>query len=257
MPQKGKAEKHWEQVIVDPNSSPEQKDQAARLLDRIKARHSRIKAARNRNKAKALENDKKPEFNEEEGYEVFWEKLAAWQQRHPEVKPTPAPKIEQPKPAPVIEVAAPPAPKPAPVKRACPVPVPVIKREPREGHSGKFFKEVFWALPIFERNMILKTLTFAEQSEWTGIEEQRAMKAAAVMAARPKETLKPLSEAEKRQAFSPTPMIQTIEAGQPFTVDEMRAKFGDTMGNQTPDSGLSVELDRRGERHVNLLTGKL
>jgi hypothetical protein len=41
-------------------------------------------------------------------------------------------------------------------------------------------------------------------------------------------------------------MIQTPAAGQPMTVDEFREKFSDTMGNATPDSGISPELDRRG-----------
>jgi hypothetical protein len=247
MPRLGAAERLWKDILADPNSTPEQKKEAAREIEIIKRRHTRIRfGVVNRHKKKGC--DPKPEFNEDEGYPAFWEKLAAWEQRHPEVKSAPAPvaKIEQPKPAPVVAAPIEPAPvvsRPAPVKR--PASAPVV-RKAREGHSGKFFKEVFYDLPIFERNMILKTLNPAQQAEWEQIETNRALEAARVMASMPKETPKPVSEAEKAAAFAPPIMIEPRAIGQPQTVDEVRETFGPTMGNATPDSGISPELDRRG-----------
>jgi hypothetical protein len=245
MPRLSSQERFWKEKLSNPASTDAEKVKAAEELEKIKRRHTRIKfGVVNRHKKQGY--DPRPEFNEDEGYSAFWEKLAAWEQRHPEVKQAPAPavKIEQPKPALVVEVAAlPVVPKPAPVKR--PAPAPVV-RKAREGHSGKFFNENFWSKDIFERNMILKTLNTAQQSEWDTIQSHQAMEAARVAAAHPKETPKPMSEMEKQAAFSPPIMIQTPAAGQPMTVDEMRETYGSTMGTVTLDSGISPELDRRG-----------
>jgi hypothetical protein len=248
MPRLSTHERLLKDIIDDPTRSEEERLKAGEEREKIKRRQTRLKiGVVNRHKKKGC--DPKPEFNEDEGYPAFWEKLAAWEQRHPEVKSAPAPvaKIEQPKPEPVI--AAPIEPEPAkiaPPKRiARPAPAPVV-RKAREGHSGKFFKEVFYDLPIFERNMILKTLNPAQQAEWEQIETNRALEAARVMASMPKETPKPVSEAEKAAAFAPPIMIEPRATGQPQTVDEVRETFGPTMGNATPDSGLSPELDRRG-----------
>ena len=249
MPRLSNAERLWKEIIADPNSTIEQKKEAAREIEIIKRRHTRIKfGVVNRRKKKG--HDPKPEFNEDEGYPAFWEKLAAWEQRHPEMKTAPAPvaKIEQPKSAPVVAAPVESAPvkiAPTPKKITRPAPAPVV-RKAREGHSGKFFKEVFYDLPIFERNMILKTLNPAQQAEWEQIETNRALEAARVMASMPKETPKPVSEAEKAAAFAPPIMIEPRAIGQAQTVDEVRETFGPTMGNATPDSGISPELDRRG-----------
>ena len=221
MPRLGSAERLWKNIIDDPNSTPEQKKEAAREIEIIKRRHTRIKVGVRVRKKKG--HDPKPEFNEDEGYPVFWERLAAWEQRHPEAKPASAVKIEQPKPAPVVEVAAlPVVPKPAPVRK--PAAAPVV-RKAREGHSGKFFVENFWSKDIFERNCILKTLNPAQQAEWEQIQNHQAMEAARVVAAMPKETLKPLSEAEKAAAFS-SPMVLPPAAGQPQTIEECRRHSG-------------------------------
>jgi hypothetical protein len=57
------------------------------------------------------------------------------------------------------------------------------------------------------------------------------------------------NEAAKRKAFS-APMVlpqdQAFATGQIETVDEHREKYNTGMGNVTPDSGLSVPIDRRG-----------
>jgi hypothetical protein len=71
-----------------------------------------------------------------------------------------------------------------------------------------------------------------------------------IMAMRaPSEVLPTATEAEKAAAFTSPAVLAHDEAfsvGQPQTVDEVRETFGSTMGNATPDSGLSPELDRRG-----------
>lgn len=57
------------------------------------------------------------------------------------------------------------------------------------------------------------------------------------------------NEVVKRKAFSAPSVLPHDEAfavGQSETVDEHREKYNTGMGNVTPDSGLSVELDRRG-----------
>jgi hypothetical protein len=199
MPRLSSAERFWNDKLNNPASTDAEKVQAAEAIEKIKRRHTRIKfGVVNRHKKKGC--DPKPEFNEDEGYPAFWEKLAAWEQRHPEAKPASTVKIEQPKPAPV-KIA------PAPKRIARPAPAPVV-RKAREGHSGKFFKEVFYDLPIFERNAILKTLNSGQQAEWEQIETNRALEAARVMASMPKETPKPVSEAEKAAAFAPPIMIE-------------------------------------------------
>ena len=184
MPRLSSQERFWKEKLTSPASTDAEKVKAAEELEKIKRRHTRIKfGVVNRRKKKG--HDPKPEFNEDEGYPAFWEKLAAWEQRHPEVKPAPAVKIEQPKP--VVAAPVEPAPvKVAPIPKVTLRPRPAPVRKAREGHSGKFFKEVFYDLPIFERNMILKTLNPAQQAEWACIQDAQAMAAAAVTAARPK-----------------------------------------------------------------------
>jgi hypothetical protein len=235
MPRLSSQERFWKEKLSSPASTDAEKVKAAEELEKIKRRHTRIKfGVVNRRKKKRY--DPKPEFNEDEGYTAFWEKLAAWEQRHPEVK-QPAVKIEQKKPAPVVEVAAPVpvTPRPAPVKRPAPVP---IVRKAREGHSGKFFKEVFYDLPIYERNAILRTLNPAQQAEWQTILEQTTLPPA-----QPVRVV--LTEDQKLRMFS-SPMVLPPAAGQPQTIEEVQKTFGPTMGNATPDSGISPELDRRG-----------
>jgi hypothetical protein len=58
--------------------------------------------------------------------------------------------------------------------------------------------------------------------------------------------LAPATEAEKRAAFDAPMVDRDRQVGQIESPDEMRQKYGSTMGNATRDSGLSVELDRRG-----------
>jgi hypothetical protein len=182
-----------------------------------------------------------------------------WQDRqrayfaaHPEpVAPTsaveatveaPAPVVvEQPKPAPVIASLKPVAPKPAPAPKPVPAPAskpaPVI-RERREGGSGRYFREVFWDRPVYERNALLKMYRAESDTEWQSILE--ALRA-------PREVpLAPATEAEKRAAFDAPMVDRDRQVGQIESPDEMRQKYGSTMGNATRDSGLSVELDRRG-----------
>jgi hypothetical protein len=237
MPRLSSQERFWKERLSSPASTDAEKVKAAEELEKIKRRHTRIKfGVVNRHKKKGY--DPKPEFNEDEGYPAFWEKLAAWEQRHPEAKQAPAVKIEQPKPV----VAAPV--EPAPVKIAPmpkitlrPRPAPVV-RKAREGHSGKFFNENFYDLPIFERNMILKTLNPAQQAEWQTILEQTTLPPA-----QPVRVV--LTEDQKLRMFS-SPMVLPPAAGQPQTIEEVQKTFGPTMGNATPDSGISPELDRRG-----------
>lgn len=168
----------------------------------------------------------------------------AYYEANPESKPKPEPKsapvviaeptfimeeAEEIEPAPVVRT-------PRPIVK----PAPVI-RKAKEGHSGKFFNEVFWDLPIFERNMILMTLKPDQQAEWQTILENTTLPP-------PQPVRVTLTEAEKRQAFSSPSVLPKDEAfatGVPLTVDQVRETYAPTMGNATPDSGLSVELDRR------------
>ena len=237
MPRLSNAERLWKEIIADPNSTIEQKKEAAREIEIIKRRHTRIKfGVVNRHKKKGY--DPKPEFNEDEGYPAFWEKLAAWEQRHPEAKPASTVKIEQPKPAPVIAAPV----ESAPVKIA---PTPKKVTRPAPAPVDTFWSD-FKSKPIYERNAILRTLNPARQVEWELMQEEQRLKAARAMASMPKEKPKPVSEAEKAAAFAPPIMIEPRATGQPQTVDEVRETFGPTMGNATPDSGISPELDRRG-----------
>jgi hypothetical protein len=234
MPRLSNAEQLWKDILDDPNSTPKQKKEAAREREIIKRRHARIKIAKK--KTKVRENDPEPSHNPLCGMLscVSGCKHIAWYNRQP--TPVPAVKIEQPKPAPVIEVAAlPVVPKPAPARK--PAPVSVV-RKAREGHSGKFFKEVFYDLPIYERNAILRTLNPAQQAEWQTILEQTTLPPA-----QPVRVV--LTEDQKLRMFS-SPMVLPPAAGQPQTIEEVQKTFGSTMGNATPDSGLSPDLDRRG-----------
>ncbi|HXM22209.1 MAG TPA: hypothetical protein VN948_13205 [Terriglobales bacterium] len=64
----------------------------------------------------------------------------------------------------------------------------------------------------------------------------------------PKETLPPMTEAEKAKAFAPPAVRELSEVfatGQVQTVNEARAPFQPTMGN-APDGGISLDLDKRG-----------
>jgi hypothetical protein len=176
-------------------------------------------------------NDPKPEWFPYDGgsYPEYLEKLSAWEKRHPEgyeepVRPTPAPevKIELPKSAPVI-VAAIAKPAPTPMVRVS------VQREPREGHSGYFFKEVFWNLPIDERNgkMMRVNHDAALKNEWDTIcETMRA----------PREAPLTLSESGKTKLFAPPAVLDPTEvfaSGQPQTIDEARASYLPTMANST------------------------
>jgi hypothetical protein len=88
--------------------------------------------------------------------------------------------------------------QPAPASKPVPAPKPPVpvQREPREGVSGYFYKEVFWSLSIDERNakMLRVNRDLALKMEWENI--TAAMRA-------PKEVLTPLSESEKAKAFAP------------------------------------------------------
>jgi hypothetical protein len=127
--------------------------------------------------------------------------------------------------------------------------VPLDITAPKIARPAPALVDTFWSdfksKPIYERNMILRTLNPARQVEWELMQEEQRLKAARAMAAMPKETPKPVSEIEKAAVFAPPIMIQPRPTGQPQTVDEVRETFGSTMGTATPDSGLSPELDRR------------
>jgi hypothetical protein len=121
-----------------------------------------------------------------------------------------------------------------------PAPKPMVRvsvqREPREGHSGYFFKEVFWNLPINERNgkMMRVCADAALRNEWdTIVESMRA----------PREVLPP----QKAVAIERPAIRERSEVfamGQPQSVDEMRKAFLPTM--QNGNGGISPDLDRRG-----------
>jgi len=65
----------------------------------------------------------------------------------------------------------------------------------------------------------------------------------------PREVPYAATEEQKAKAFT-APMVlpqdQAFATGQIGTVDEHREKYNTGMGNVTPDSGLSVPIDRRG-----------
>jgi len=254
-----KAAKYWEKRF-DEATTDADRDLAAAKLTKIGISQNSLK------KSAVIHGDKKKKIVEPEDYNPAADpepehaancghltcapgcKWDAWDDRQrayraahpPEPEPVrkPAPAvIEKPAPAFIMEEAE--EPKPAP-KIARPAPVPVI-RKAKEGHSGKFFNEVFWDLPIFERNMILMTLKPDQQAEWQTILENTTLPP-------PQPVRVTLTEAEKRQAFSSPSVLPKDEAfatGVPLTVDQVRETYAPTMGNATPDSGLSVELDRR------------
>jgi hypothetical protein len=132
--------------------------------------------------------------------------------------------------------------QPAPASKPVPAPKPPVpvQREPREGVSGYFYKEVFWSLSIDERNakMLRVNRDLALKMEWENI--TAAMRA-------PKEVLTPLSESEKTKAFAPPtqrPQNRVFATGQIQTIDAARAPFQPTMANG--DGGISIEPDKRG-----------
>jgi hypothetical protein len=184
-------------------------------------------------------------------WDAWDDRQRAYRAAHPELalKPEPVPEptpvvFVEPEPTFIMEEAdeEPIAVKPAPVPKIKPrpVPAPVVRTE-CEGHSGKFYREVFWDLSLFERNCLLKTLNPAQRSEWNMIVEKTTLPP-------PQPVRVTLTEAEKRQAFSSPSVLPKDEAfatGQPQTVDEVRKTFAPTMGNANPDSGISVPLDRR------------
>jgi hypothetical protein len=146
----------------------------------------------------------------------------------PAVPPAPV-KIDPPKP--VIAAPRAPAPKPAPkpVVRVC------VQREPREGWSGFFFKEVFWNLPIDERNAKAQRIgrDAGLMAEWTEIcETMRA----------PREVLPP-----QKAMVIERPAIrersEVFAVGQLQTVDEARAAFKPTMQEAT--GPVTREIDKR------------
>jgi hypothetical protein len=152
--------------------------------------------------------------------------------------------------APVVHTAAPkveaPAPKKIELPKSVPVvaapvrvsrPVPSVIREPREGHSGFFFKEVFWNLPIMERNAKAQRIgrDAALKNEWdTIVEGMRA----------PREILPPQKAVvmviERPPMRDPREVFAT---GQVQTVDEARAAFAPTM--QSATGPVTRELDKR------------
>ena len=259
MPRLGGSERFWKEKLANPASTDADKAMAAEKLEQIKRRHAREKIAKKRARnQKSLADDPMPVWYPLDGnspaeYRKHLDDLAAWAKRHPEgdpeaktvrttpaaeaktVRTTPAaePKIEQPKPEPVVVAA------PAPTPKITPRPAQVV-RAPREGYSGKFYRELFYDLSLFERNCILRTLNPGQQAEWNTIVEQTT-----VQLSQPVPVV--LTEEQKRN-ISSSPMVRhdVFDAGKPQTVDELRETYAPTMGNATPDSGLSPELDRSG-----------
>jgi hypothetical protein len=243
MPRLGGSERFWKEKLANPASTDADKAMAAEKLEQIKRRHTREKIAkqRARNRKPLADDDPEPKHDPLCGmaYCVDGCKHIAWYNRQPE-RPTtvieePAPvKIEQPKPVPVV--AAPVVRRPAPVK---PAPAPV-ERALREGYSGKFYREVFYDLSLFERNAILRNLNPGQQAEWNTIVELTTMP--------PAQPVRVVLTEEQKRNVSTSPMVRhdVFDAGKPQTVDEVRETYGPTMGNATPDSGISPELDRRG-----------
>jgi hypothetical protein len=243
-------ERFWKDRVHDKTLPSEEQKKAAEELERIKRRHARNKRKIRSKKSASLENDPKPTWYPLDGgpYQEYLESLAAWEKRHPEgyekpVRPMPpVVKTIAPKSAPVIvsppTAVAPkpvvPPPKPRPVARVC-------VREPKEGTSGFFYKEVFWNLPPDERSakMYRVNRDAGLKSEFDEI--------CATMRA-PREVLSPLSESEKAKTFSP-PVVrehsEVFATGQIQTVDEARAPFQPTMAN-AKDAGISIAPDRRG-----------
>jgi hypothetical protein len=144
----------------------------------------------------------------------------------PAVQPAPV-KIDPPKPVIVAPITKP---APRPVPRICP---PVI-REPREGWSGFFFKEVFWNLSMDERNAKAQRIgrDLGLKSEWDTIcETMRA----------PREVLPPQKAvAIERPAIRPHDEV--FGTGQIQTVDEARAAFAPTMQGAT--GPIAPDLDK-------------
>lgn len=235
MGRKGKPEKHWQSVLDDPASTPERKDEAARLIAREKHR-TELK------KKKAPKDDPRPDYDLYDRTGESFRNLEAWKRRNPDAEDEPEPepkKIEAPKPAPVVLAPAPvpaPAPKPVPRVRVRQL----VVRESREGTSGFFYKENFWNLDKDERRgkMVIVNARPDLKSEWDRICETTCVQA-------PRAVVEPATEAAKRAAFS-APEIRTdaLATGQVQTVDEVRTTFAPTMGNARPDSGRPLQSAR-------------
>jgi hypothetical protein len=289
MPAPNKALKHWQSIIDDSNETKERQDTAAKEAEKIRRRYARIKAGRKKKGAYHPLKDPKPEctcgglqFCSQDCAVTKWERrqdeyYAANPKKATTPTPAPAPKIEPPKPAPVLEdflnelqldAWAEPAPVRKPVVARKPVPKIVepkpaaIVRKTREGHSGFFFDEVYWNLSPFDRqcqNLYVKAYPKL-QMELRGIQEAMATEAALhtpvqkPLTDEEKHAQDIANEAAKHKAFT-APMVlpqnQAFATGQIETVDEHRAKFGQTMGNATPNSGIDVPIDQRGWRNAD------
>lgn len=128
--------------------------------------------------------------------------------------------------------------------------VPVRVREPKEGHSGFFYKENFWNLDADERRgkMIRVNHDAGLKAEWNDI----------MMAlAAPREVLPTATEAEKAKAFSSPSVLAHDEAfatGQPQTVDEIQKTFAPTrecqprFGHQCPTRSSNLDAGHSDQR---------
>jgi hypothetical protein len=224
----------------------ERRANAAKVIagigERANARRNTLD--RHKSKKKVVEydpaNDPEPEHHKDCGLNCArgcpWD---AWDDRRiahglkkvvaPAVQPAPA-KIDPPKPV----IAAPPAPKPAPVPAPKPVVRVCVQREPREGWSGFFFKEVFWNLSIDERNAKAQRIgrDFGLKAEWdTIVEGMRA----------PREVLPPMKVATiERPAVRE--LREVFAMGRIRTVEESRAAFAPTMQGAT--GPIAPDLDK-------------
>ncbi|MGA8151429.1 MAG: hypothetical protein WB952_10810 [Terriglobales bacterium] len=140
-------------------------------------------------------------------------------------------KIEQLKPAPTAM---------APTVKSMPQTVPSqpVIREPREGHSGYFFKENFWNLPGDEQRakMMRVNADAALKCEWNTIVE--GMRA-------PREIPPLMTEAQKAEMFAPPAFRERSEVfamGQPQTIEEQRKIFAPTM--QEAIGPIAPDLDK-------------